>query len=179
MENKINEAIKCKLCYELLYNPKICSCRNIICLNCFNNINMKKNPLCPYCRKNINNYNDSMPPLLKEILDIYQKECLYCDKNIFEIEYNDHIEKCSNEDIKCDFFDYGCNKIIKRALYKEHLKDCILNNDICKKLIDENNDLKKQNEYLSYEIETYKEDILELKIKILKLKEKYKKSKKL
>lgn len=178
----IDDLIKCNICYELLYNPMICKCGNIICLNCFNSINKNEIPSCPYCKININNYKKGIPPLLEELLNIYKKQCIYCGSIIFKTEYDNHIKKCSNEEIKCNNLNYGCNIIMKRSLLKDHFENCILNNNICKKILNDNNNLKKENDkfrnkymFLLDEINIYKDDILEQKIKNNELKKKYEK----
>lgn len=143
--NKSEDIITCRICFNLLYDLKICNiCNNSICLNCFESIDK-----CAYCRNNKNNFIKP-PHILNDLLNIYKEQCLYCKKNIFKEEYLEHLEKCGDENIECNFLNIGCGIIYKKKIQEEHIKNCLIYNNekIFRKIGKEIIELRRENEKL-------------------------------
>ena len=101
--SKNQDFLLCKLCQDILIEPKKCSnCNNLFCKKCINEWMTTNNNKCPNNCEN-SKYNDSI--FINDILLQITFNCLFCTE---KIKYNE---------IKEHYFNYHGDKISSNILY--------------------------------------------------------------
>jgi len=90
---KIEEVLKCPICFEQLKFPKSLNCSHTFCLRCL--FQLKNQKECPVCRNPIEKSVQTYKPSKKisDLLKLYNSSLTKNNKNINELKNNEKFEK--------------------------------------------------------------------------------------
>jgi len=173
-EELLEEDLKCSICLEPLFYPRVHSCGNMFC-----NDHLKDLSQCPLCRTTLEQSLTNPPLYILNKLNSLKVSCPRCNsiqergtfddhmtkcpiectegcgEKVLPLELNSHKERCPKVIINCEAKDLSCNWFGARFSFEEHKKLCPFI-----PLIPILRSLKQENERLRIEMDTLKRQMI-------------------
>jgi WD40 repeat protein len=119
----VDEDLKCIICAEPMIEPVTALCGHNFCKKCALK-NTRKSLPCPSCNLPI---ADIHPVTMRSFINMLDKivvQCAECFALMIRGKFEEHIDVCSNAEVKCAATDIGCTWIGQRGQLAEHAEVC-------------------------------------------------------
>lgn len=139
VENTVEDAIKCPVCYEVCVDAIIESaCNHTFCKKCIEKLFKQSQDCtikCPQTRNTISNKQIGPNRAIREMIQKIKVKCVFHGKNCewtgFYVDLENHLKtECACVKVRCTML--GCDYVGKRSSSERHLKTCEYQPKQCK-----------------------------------------------